>query len=73
MQRCECCGQVIPKQPAKKRGRWAFLKTLTAGEIITFHTEAEKEKARDAARHYGRKYTAFKHADGSGYSLIITT
>ena len=73
MQRCECCGQIVPQTPVKKRGRWTFLKNLKAGEVLTFYTEVEKEQARDAARHYGIKYTSFKHGDGSGYSLIVTT
>jgi len=49
------------------------LKSLKAGEVMTFANERDKEQARDAARHYNIPYKAYKHRDGSGYSLIISS
>lgn len=71
MERCECCGQPKLGKPAKKRGRWTFLKSLKVGESLTFDNWLEHERARDAARHYNIPYKAFKHKDGTGYSLVI--
>jgi len=73
MKKCECCGQILTAAPLKKRNRWAFLKSLKAGEVMTFLNERDKEQARDAARHYNIPYKAYKHRDGSGYSLIISS
>ena len=73
MNRCECCGQLKLGKPTKKRGRWTFLKSLKVGEALTFDNWLEHERARDAARHYNIPYKSFKHRDGSGYSLVISS
>lgn len=72
MERCHCCGQIKPGKQLKKKGRWTFLKSLKVGEALTFDNWLEHERARDAARHYNIPHKAFKHTDGSGYSLVIS-
>ena len=73
MNRCKHCGQVRLGQPKKQRGRWTFVKSLKAGDAITFDNCEEHEKARDAARYYNVPHKTFKHKDGSGYSLVISS
>jgi hypothetical protein len=73
MERCKCCGQIKLGRPRKMRGRWTFLKNLKAGDAITFDNCDEHEKARDAVRYYNIPHKAFKHKDGTGYSLVISS
>lgn len=77
MKRCNCCGQIINRRPEERRGknpgRWTFVKSLKAGDSITFDNCDEHERARDAARYYNIPHKTFKHKDGTGYSLVISS
>lgn len=73
MKRCNCCGQVIQGKPSKRRGRWTFVKSLKVGDVLTFDDHMEHQRARDAVRHYNIPHKAFKHKDGTGYSVVISS
>ena len=73
MKRCNCCGQVIQGKPFRIRGKWTFLESLKAGDALTFDNAKDKERARYAARQKNIPCTTYKHEDGSGYSLVISS